>query len=120
MLCKVCRRNLYIHYSDKIRSEALHELVGKLLDKDVIEEVPDGTLAFHNLLFLRIKPNGTWRGITDTSTLNTFLRVKKFRMDTVQTIREALTSHLYATSVDFSDAYYHIPLHVSHRKYLAF
>ena len=41
-------------------------------------------------------------------------------MDTVQTIREALTSHLYATSVDFSDAYYHIPLHVSHRKYLAF
>ena len=120
MLRKVCPRNLCIHYTDKLRNEALHDLVGKLLDKDVIEEVPDGELAFHNLLFLRIKPNGTWRGITDTSTLNTFLRVKKFRMDTVQTIREALTTELYATSVDFSDAYYHIPVHPSHRRYLAF
>ena len=28
MLRKVCPRNLCIHYSDKIRNEALHELVG--------------------------------------------------------------------------------------------
>ena len=111
MLRKVCPRNLCIHYTDKIRNEALHDLVEKLLDKDVIEEVPDGELAFHNLLFLRIKPNGNWRGITDTSTLNTFLRVKKFCMDTAQAIRNALTSGLYATSVDFRDAYYHIPVH---------
>ena len=54
MLRKVCPRNLCIHYLDKIRNEALHELKGKLLDKDVIEEVPDGTLAFQNLLFLQI------------------------------------------------------------------
>ena len=41
-------------------------------------------------------------------------------MDTLQTICDALTSHPYAISVDFSDAYYYIPLHVSHCKYLAF
>ena len=31
-----------------------------------------------------------------------------------------LTSELYATSVDFSDAYCLIPVHPSHRRYLAF
>ena len=41
-------------------------------------------------------------------------------MDTVQTIREALTSELYATSADFSDAYNHIPVHPSHRRDRAF
>ena len=119
-LTKVCPQSLRIHYSDAARHEALHDLVAKLIDKAVIEPVPEGKLAFHCLLFLRIKPNGTWRGITDTSKLNEFLRVKSFNMDTAKVIREALTDRLWAVSVDFSDAYYHIPVHPRHRKYLAF
>ena len=115
-----CPRQLCIHYSDPIKQTALYELIDKLLDKDVIEQVPAGTKALHNLIFLRPKPNGTWRGITDTSPLNEFLHVKKFKMDTPQVIRQALTPALWATSVDFSDAYYHIPVHEDHRQFLAF
>ena len=120
LLMQVCPTSLRIHYHDRARHEALHNLVATLLEKDVIEPVPHGTLAFHCLLFLRIKPNGTWRGITDTSKLNEFLRVKPFKMDTSHVIRQALTDKLWAVSVDFSDAYYHIPVHKKHRKYLAF
>ena len=120
LLRQVCPTSLRIHYHDAARHEALHDLVAKLLEKDVIEPVPYNAFAFHCLLFLRIKPNGTWRGITDTSKLNEFLRVKPFKMDTSHVIRQALTDRLWAVSVDFSDAYYHIPVHKKHRKYLAF
>ena len=41
-------------------------------------------------------------------------------MDRAQTIQEPLTLGLYATSGDISDAYYHIPVHPNHRRYLAF
>ena len=117
---KTCPAPLVIHYHDEERREALYELVQKLLDKDVIEEVPAGTLALHNLIFLRRKPNSSWRGITDTSPLNEFLKVKKFTMETSQVIRRALSEGLWATSVDFSDAYYHIPVHDDHKQFLAF
>ena len=119
LLRQVCPTSLRIHYHDAARREALHDLVAKLLEKDVIKAVPLNAFAFHCLLFLRIKPNGTWRGITDTSKLNEFLRVKSFKMDTSHVIRQALTDRLWAVSVDFSDAYYHIPVHKKHRKCLA-
>ena len=41
-------------------------------------------------------------------------------MDTPRVIRQALTTGLWATSVDFSDAYHHIPIHPRHRQFLAF
>ena len=41
-------------------------------------------------------------------------------MDTSHVIRQALTDKLWAMSVNLSDAYYHIPVHRRHRKYLAF
>ena len=112
---QVCPTSLRIHYHDHASHEALHELVATHLGKDVIEPVPHGTLAFNSLLFLRIKPKCTWRGITDTSKLNEFLRVRPFKMDTSRIIRQAL-----ADSVDFSNAYYHIIVYKKHRKYLAF
>ena len=115
-----CPKELCIHYADQTKQRALFDLVDKLLEKGVIEEVPEGTLAMHCLIFLRPKPNGTWRGITDTSPLNEFLRVKPFKMDTALVIRRALTEGLWATSVDFSDAYYHIPMHPDHKQFLAF
>ena len=117
---RVCPRQLRIHYTDPTKSAALHELIRTLLEKRVIEEIAINANVFHCLLFLRPKPNGKWRAITDVSPLNELLRVKKFKMDTPKVIREALTYGLWATSVDFSDAYHHIPIHPAHRQFLAF
>ena len=89
-----CPQQLRIHYADDVKSKALEELIQTLLEKDVIEEIAMNANVFHCLLFLRPKPNGKWRAITDVSPLNDSLNVKKFKMDTPHIIRQALTSGL--------------------------
>ena len=78
------------------------------------------SLAFFNRLFIVPKPNQKWRPILDLSALNKFLSVKTFKMETPETIRISLQQGEWVTSLDFSDAYFHIPVHIKSRKYLRF
>ena len=78
------------------------------------------SLAFFNRLFIVPKPNQKWRPVLDLSALHKFLSVKTFKMETSETIRIFLQQGEWVTSLDFSDAYFHIPVHVKSRKYLRF
>ena len=78
------------------------------------------SLGFFNRLFLVPKPNNKWRPILDLSKLNLFLKVEKFKMETPETIRTSLQQGEWVTSVDFKDAYFHIPIQEQSRKYLRF
>ena len=78
------------------------------------------SLAFFNVVFLRPKPGRKWRLILDVSRLNKFLAVESFKMDTVQVVKEAAECDSWATSIDLSDAYHHIPVHENYRYFLAF
>ena len=49
-----------------------------------------------------------------------FLKVEKFKMETPETIRTSLQQGEWVTSVDFKDAYFHIPIQEQSRKYLRF
>ena len=77
-------------------------------------------LGFYNRLYLAPKPNNKWRPILDLSNLNKFLKVKKFKMETPETIRTSLQTGEWVTSTDFKDAYFHIPIQKQSRKYLRF
>ena len=61
-----------------------------------------------------------WRPILDLSNLNKFLKAEKFKMDTPETIRTSLKAGEWVTSIDFKDAYFHIPIQSQCRKYLRF
>ena len=78
------------------------------------------SLGFYNRLFLVPKPNNRWRPILDLSTLNTFLNTGTFKMETPETIRTSLQAGEWVTSIDFKDAYFHIPIHSQSRKYMRF
>ena len=99
---------------------ALHAKIQELLVKKAIAPVPAGFKAFHNRVFLRAKKTGGWRLILDVSQLNKSLVCGTFKMDHAQVIREAAQMGMWATSVDFSDAYHHIPIKPAHRKFLCF
>ena len=71
-------------------------------------------------LFLVPKPNNWWRPILDLSTLNTFLNTESFKMETPETIRISLQTGEWVTSIDFKDAYFHIPIHSQSREYMRF
>ena len=76
--------------------------------------------GFYNRLFLVPKPNNWYRPILDLSTLNTFLNTESFKMETPETIRTSLQLGKWVTSIDFKDAYFHIPIHNQSRKYMCF
>ena len=73
-----------------------------------------------NRLFLVPKPNNKWRPILDLSKLNLFLKAEKFKMETPETIRTSLQQGEWVTSIDFKDAYFHIPIQEQSIKYLRF
>ena len=108
-------------YANPVKSrsltEALRSLIGKLVVEKVVVKL---SLAFFNRLFLVPKPNGTWRPILDLSQLNLFLQSNTFKMETPETIRLSLQKREWVTSLDFSDAYFHIPINQRSRKYLRF
>ena len=78
------------------------------------------SLGFFNRLFLVPKPNNKCRPILDLSKLNLFLKTEKFKMETPETIRTSLQQRKWVTSIDFRDAYFHIPIQEQSRKYLRF
>ena len=104
-------------HRDKYLMEALHQLI----DKNAVELVQNPkSLGFFNRLFLVPKPNNSWRPILDLSKLNLFLKAEKFKMETPETIRSSLQQGEWVTSIDFQDAYFHIPIQEQSRKYLRF
>ena len=108
-------------YVNPHRNSYLLEALHQLIDKNAVELVHNQTsLGFFNRLFLVPKPNNKWRPILNLSKLNLFLKVEKFKMETPETIRTSLQQGKWVISVDFKDAYFHIPIQEQSRKYLRF
>ena len=64
------------------------------------------------------KKDGGLRPILDLRNLNKFLRVRKFKMVTLEAIIHLLRQGDWFVVVDLKDAYFHITIHKNHRKYL--
>ena len=108
-------------YGNPQRNSYLLEALHQLIDKNAVELVRNqSSLSFFNRLFLVPKPNSRWRPILDLSNLNFFLKSEKFKMETPETIRTSLQQGNWITSIDFKDAYFHIPIQEQSRKYLRF
>ena len=109
------------NYHNPTKQSFLLEALYQLINKNAVEPVDNpNSLGFYNRLFLVPKPNNRWRPILDLSTLNTFLHTGSFKMETPETIRTALQVGEWVTSIDFKDAYFHIPIHSQSRKYMRF
>ena len=77
-------------------------------------------MRFFNRFFLVPKPNNKWRPIIDLCYLNKYLKTKKFKMETPESIRTSLQKGEWVMSIDFKDAYLNIPINPQSRKYLHF
>lgn len=94
--------------------------VQSLLEKEAIEEVTDRSQGFYNRLFLVEKSSGGWRPVLDVSKLNKFVILTKFSMEDTQSVLASIHRDDWMISVDMRDAYFHIPIHPTSRKYLRF
>ncbi|XP_069109293.1 uncharacterized protein [Argopecten irradians] len=71
-------------------------------------------------MFLVRKKSGAWRPIIDLSAFSRHVDSPHFKMETPRSIIASVREGMWATSVDLKDAYFHIPIKKSARKFLRF
>ena len=99
----------------------LQEAVQSLLVKQAIEPVQNPhSPGFYSRLFTVPKSSGGLRPVIDLSVLNRFIWCPHFQMETAVSIKRAIKPGEWVTSVDLSDAYLHVPLSPTIRKYFRF
>ena len=100
----------------------LHQAAMDLVRKGAVEQLqtPVESLGFYSRLFLRPKPTGEWRPIIDLSQLNDLIVCVSFKMETPKSIQQAVQPGEWTFQIDIKDAYLHIPVRESYRKYLRF
>ena len=102
--------------------DLLRKEVEKLRKQGVVEFAEHEEGEYISRIFLvKKKDKDEYRLILDLSDLNEdFVEYKKFKMETLKSILRLVTPGCWFYSIDFSDAYYSIPIHPSLRKYLRF
>jgi len=100
---------------------ALHEEVTLLLLKDAIRPAPlPLTPGFYSSIFVVPKKTGGNRLIFNLKILNTFISRVHFKMETLKSIREAVSPNDWSVSLDLTDAYLHVPIHPDSQHLLRF
>lgn len=94
--------------------------IDKLIDKGVIIPVGQETGEFISTIFLRPTKDGTYRTILNLKEFNEFVADHHFKMDTLEAAISMMKPGRFMASVDLKDAYYTVPIHLLHQKYLKF
>lgn len=106
--------------ADPIKRQALTNEIKALLLKRAIEKVPRHKVAFWSTFFLTPKKSGDWRPILNLKALNHFIDPQHFRMETLAAVLRELQPDWWGATLDLRDAYLHVPIHPSDRRWLGF
>lgn len=100
----------------------MEQKVDSLLRKGAIEQIPplDIESGFYSRYFIVPKKDGGLRPILDLRELNRSVQTLKFKMLTISNIVSQIQSEDWFVTIDLKDAYFHISILPSHRKFLRF
>ena len=98
----------------------MREQITFMLQKNAITEVPPDSPGFYSNVFLVRKASGGWRPVIDLKNLNAHIHTPHFRINTTSSVLSSVEKGDYSFKIDLQDAYFHVPIHPSSRKYLRF
>ena len=111
-------------YRPSVFNGQQHEIVQNeiqsLLLKGVLRESHSEPGEFVSTIFLRPKNDGSFRMILNLKQLNESVEYHHFKMDTLDTVSRMMKPGCFMATVDLKDAYYTVPIHSDHQKYLKF
>ncbi|KAG1136759.1 hypothetical protein G6F37_011998 [Rhizopus arrhizus] len=106
------------------QQQLIHQEILSLLQKGAIEPVSQQqqhiTPGFYSPLFVIPKKNGGHRPVFNLKKLNSYITTPHFKMETLQEVTRTINPNNWMTSIDLSDAFLHIPVHQSSRRFLRF
>lgn len=94
--------------------------IRKLLSKNVIQKVKNGENQFISPIFTVPKKDGSARFILNLKALNEFLLCPHFKLEDYRTVSKLIFKNAWLAKLDLEDAYYMVPIHKDHRRYLRF
>jgi hypothetical protein len=96
--------------------QAIHEeLLGH-----VIRVIARTEILWEHPTYLIPKKNGKLRKIMNAAGLNVYIRKRKFKLEDQYLLVHLLQKGLFATSLDISSAYHHVPVAPWAQPYLCF
>ncbi|KAL0839475.1 hypothetical protein ABMA28_016184 [Loxostege sticticalis] len=97
---------------------AMTETIEKLKGQKILERPPVQDAGFYSKMFLVKKPDGSHRPIFDLRNLNKFVSISHFQLVSQVTVMEFLQDQDWLVKIDLHQAYFHLPISESHRRYL--
>ena len=102
-------------------TQILNAEIEEMLTKKAVEVVQTATENhFVSHLFVRPKKDGGMRPIFNLKALNQFVVYNHFQMEGFHVVRNIIQRGDWLCKVDLKDAYFCIPIHHNHRKFLRF
>lgn len=75
---------------------------------------------FVSPIFTVPKPDGKRRFILNLKKLNSYLHCPHFKMEDYRSVLNIMRLNMFMATIDLQDAYFHVPVHDSCKKYLKF
>ena len=116
--CEECNR-IPINFNIK-EQEIISKLLEKFENKGIIVETEHEAGEILSHVFIRPKPDGSFRLILNLSRLNEHVDKKTFKMETLRSALQLIRKDCYFGKIDLKDAFYSVPINKHFRKYLKF
>ena len=117
MPCQYSRSNYSLSAKE---NEVISTEIKKLLKKKVIVHGTTEYNEFISGIFTRNKKDGSKRMILNLKNFNKFVNYNYFRMESINNGLNIIRPNVYMASIDLKDAFFSVPIHSTHQKYLKF
>ena len=108
------------YYLSKKEQESVETFMKQMLQTEVIEKVTEGQdTEFYSPIFIAVQEKKE-RFILNAKNLNLFIKKFHFKMEGLHHVAEIIQRGDFMCKIDLSKAFFHIPIHKQHRKYLNF
>ena len=101
-------------------NEIMSVEIKKLLKKLVIVYSTPDIDEFISGIFTRDKKDANKRMILNLKKFNKFVNYKHFKMESINNVIKLVQPNVYMASIDLKDAFFTVPIHNNHQKYLKF
>ena len=112
------------HYSthplSKIEAKVINLELEKLIKKKVIIYSKHEPNQFVSGIFTRDKKDGNKRMILNLKKFNKIVNYEHFKMETINNVLNIIQPNVYMASIDLKDAFFSVPVHIDHQKFLKF